>query len=234
MLTALLYLIYLFDANADQSYNIYMKDWTGNQKSIFTTLGASNHSSNKREEFDYYATSTTAIPPLIEAMTKHKERIARRIWENASGENHLVNKLEEIGFNVLPTDIIKRTDKTIKLDFLHDDNKWVREWLNALDGEEVNILTNPPYKFATEWVYKSMEFLREGEKLMLFLKIQFLEGIKRRELFKKYPPKYVFVFSKRQMCAKNGKFDSYQSSASCYAWFVWVKGYKGYPIIDWI
>ena len=212
-----------------------MKDWTGNQKSIFTTLGASNHSKHQREEFDYYATSPTAIPPLIEAMTKHKEKIARRIWENASGENHLVNKLEEIGFSVLPTDIIKRTDKTIKLDFLHDDNKWIREWLNALDGEEVNILTNPPYKFATEWVYKSMEFLREGEKLMLFLKIQFLEGIKRRELFKKYPPKYVFVFSKRENCAKNGDFVTFKTnSAVTYAWFVWEKGFKSYPQVDWI
>ena len=32
------------------------KDWTGNGKSIFTTLGASNHTEKEREINDYYAT----------------------------------------------------------------------------------------------------------------------------------------------------------------------------------
>lgn len=33
-----------------------MKDWTGNSKSIYTTLGASNHTDKARETNDYYAT----------------------------------------------------------------------------------------------------------------------------------------------------------------------------------
>jgi hypothetical protein len=31
----------------------------------------------------------------------------------------------------------------------------------------------------------------------------------------------------------NGDFDSIGSSATAYAWFVWEKGYKGYPEIRW-
>lgn len=31
------------------------KDWTGNQRSIYTTLGASNHSDKDRQQHDYYA-----------------------------------------------------------------------------------------------------------------------------------------------------------------------------------
>ena len=34
-----------------------MKDWTGNQKSIFVTLGANNHCEHERENNDYYALS---------------------------------------------------------------------------------------------------------------------------------------------------------------------------------
>lgn len=33
----------------------------------------------------------------------------------------------------------------------------------------------------------------------------------------------------------NGDFEKYNySSAICYAWFVWEKGYKGKPEIEWI
>ena len=43
-----------------------MKDWTGNQKSIYVTLGASNHTDKERQIDDYYATSPIAIDTLIE------------------------------------------------------------------------------------------------------------------------------------------------------------------------
>ena len=32
-----------------------MKDWTGNRKSMFVTLGASNHTDKERESNDFYA-----------------------------------------------------------------------------------------------------------------------------------------------------------------------------------
>jgi hypothetical protein len=38
-------------------------------------------------------------------------------------------------------------------------------------------------------------------------------------------------------CAKNGDFETYKKgvgSAMCYAWFIWEKGYKGKPEIDYI
>ena len=41
------------------------KDWTGNGKSIFTTLGASNHTEKEREINDYYATDPIAVDALI-------------------------------------------------------------------------------------------------------------------------------------------------------------------------
>ena len=70
--------------------------------------------------------------------------------------------------------------------------------------------------------------------MAMFLKIQFLEGQERYKFFKENPPKKIYVASKRLNCAKDGDFDKYKSSAVCYAWFVWQKGYKGSPEIDWI
>ena len=68
----------------------------------------------------------------------------------------------------------------------------------------------------------------------MFLKIQFLEGQARRKLFEKSPPKYVYVNSKRQICYINGDMSKKMSSASCYCWFIWQKGWKGDPSIRWI
>jgi hypothetical protein len=63
----------------------------------------------------------------------------------------------------------------------------------------------------------------EGNKVAMFLKLTFLEGKARRELFKRYPPKTVYVSSSRLECGKNGIFK--KDPAVAYAWFVWQKGY---------
>ena len=67
----------------------------------------------------------------------------------------------------------------------------------------------------------------------MFLKLTFLEGKRRKQLFKTNPPIRVWVTSSRLKCALNGKFDEMTGSAASYAWYVWEKGYKGDPIIKW-
>ena len=42
------------------------KDWIGNGKIIFTTLGASNHTEKEREINDYYATDPIAVDALLQ------------------------------------------------------------------------------------------------------------------------------------------------------------------------
>jgi hypothetical protein len=97
-----------------------------------------------------------------------------------------------------------------------------------------DILTNPPYKFAQEFVEKSLDVINDGNKVIMFLKIQFLEGKARNKLFKKYPPKYVYVNSSRQLCAMDGKFEEYKATALCYCWYIWEKSFTGDTIVRWI
>ena len=195
-----------------------MKDWTGNKKSTFSTLGASNHSEHEREERDFYATSPETIEGLLANET------FGTIWENACGNGHLSKELIKRGYKVFSSDIIKRDFECKEIDFLEYEKKDL----------DVDIVSNPPYKYAQEWVEKSLEVIRDGRKVAMFLKITFLEGQKRRKLFDKYPPKKVCVYSQRMKCAMNGDFENTGSSAACYAWFVWQKGFQGDPIIKWI
>ena len=128
----------------------------------------------------------------------------------------------EAGYTVRTSDLIKRTPTTEELDFLQCNENW--------DGD---IITNPPFKYAQQFIEKAMNIMKDGNRIAFFLKLQFLEGKKRRELFSKYPPKVIYVSSGRIKCAKNGDFDKYDSSAIAYGWFVWEKGYKGDTVIRW-
>jgi len=108
---------------------------------------------------------------------------------------------------------------------------FLKEVTNNFEGD---IITNPPYKYALEFVEKALNVVQNRRKVAMFLKIQFLEGKKRKEFFLQYPPKVIYVSSSRINCAMNGEFEKYKSSAICYAWFVWQKGFKGETIVKWI
>ena len=66
----------------------------------------------------------------------------------------------------------------------------------------------------------------------MFIKLLFLESMKRTYLIDDVPPKNIYVLAKRVRCAKNGNFDLYHSGAVCYAWFVWDTQWKGKTTIE--
>lgn len=97
------------------------------------------------------------------------------------------------------------------------------------------MITNPPYKFAQRFVEHALKITDANAKIAMFLRIQFLEGKARRKLFDTCPPKTIYVASSRLQCALNGDFEGFKaSSAVCYAWFVWQKGYTGDTVVKWI
>lgn len=181
----------------------------------------------EREEHDYYATDPYAI---IKAKDIFQEiGLDNNIWEPACGEGHLSEALKELGYKVKSTDLINRGYGK-QLDFLKCNISW--------SGD---ILTNPPFKYASEFIHKSMELLEEGRYGVFFLKVQFLETPARAKLFKECGLKYVIVNSERICCAKNGKFDkyfkkgpngAYRGGTQLYCWFVFQKGYIGKPMIE--
>jgi hypothetical protein len=199
-----------------------MSDWVGNSKSIYTCLGATNHSEGERQNEDYYATEPKALRLLLD-----EERFSKNVWECAVGEWHLANVLKEYGYKVLGSDILTRGNKSTEvIDFLNYNGIW--------DGD---IITNPPYKFAKEFVEKALEIVPTGRKVAMFLKLTFLESKSRKVLFEKYPFKTLYVSSSRLQCAKNGDFETDKKgtgTAVAYGWYVWEKGYKCEPTIKWI
>jgi len=148
------------------------KDWTGGKGTGLKTIGAHNGALNDRDENDYYATEPKAATLLLE-----KEKFSPRIWECACGEGHLSKVIKKAGYEVLSTDLVDRGYGVGNVDFLQCEGPF--------DGD---IITNPPYKFGLEFVKHAVDIVTEGHKVAMFLKLQFLEGKKRRAFFETTPP----------------------------------------------
>lgn len=190
------------------------KDWTGN-----SSVRNCNLRNSDAEINDYYATEPKAVELLLE-----KEQFSEWIWEPACGEGHISKVLEKHGYYVTSSDLIDRGYGQGGIDFLK---------LNSATKVNVDIITNPPYKYAKEFVEQALDLVAPGCKVAMFLKLTFLEGKGRRELFENSPPKTVYVSSSRLHCGKNGEFST-TSNIVAYAWFVWEKGYPGPSTIQWI
>lgn len=174
----------------------------------------------EREENDFYATEPKALEKLLEVFTFHRD-----VWEPACGQGHLSKVLMDQGYNVWSTDKIDR-GFGYTLDFL--------DLLPSTKNVKRDIITNPPFRFALEFAETALDVVAKNYYVALFLKLQFLEGAKRRSFFDTTPPRYVYVSSSRLRVAKHGDFDQFSSAATiAYAWFIWQKGFNGEPTIKW-
>ncbi len=191
-----------------------------NKQTVFSMLGARNYAKEDREINDYYATEPKAVELLLEV-----EKFNPVIWECACGEGYISEVLKKHNYDVISTDLFYRGYGSKEtLDFLNVKFKDL----------DVDIITNPPYKYALEFLERAVDNVKTGRKIAMFLKLQFLEGKRRKQFFLNTPPKVIYVSSSRLCCARNGKFSEQTGKAVCFAWFVWEKGFKGNPIIKWI
>lgn len=173
--------------------------------------------STNRAEADFYPTP----PEATEALFK-RENFEGGVWECASGDGSMTN-------------VIKKYNEVVSSDIQ------IKDWVQGYKGvdflnewrDENNIITNPPYRYAKEFVLHAKKNAKK--KIAMLLKLVFLESINRYEMFqdKEFPLKTVYVFCKRVKIYKNGDVGK-NSGLIAYAWFVWDKDYQGKPQIEWI
>ena len=173
-----------------------------------------------RAENDFYATHPDSTKALLEV-----EEIIYPALEPACGEGHIAKLLSG---QVRATDLIYRGYGEGEIDFLAN---------NSFEMEFNTVITNPPFNLFQEFVERALKIAKK--KVIMFGKLQALEGIKRATFLQTTPLKTVYVFKKRQQPMRNGKENDEitgkkMSSTMAFAWFVWEIGYEGEPIIKWI
>jgi len=171
---------------------------------------------HKREVNDFYPTPASTTHALMK-----REKFTGSIWECASGSGSMSKVLEQYSSDVISSDIRRGA------------NVYGNKRVNFLTTKRKvgNIITNPPYSHAKEFIEHALKCA--DNKVAMLLKLVFLEGVTRYDLFTKTPLKTVYVFCKRQKITIRGE-PMKNSSMIAYAWFVWDKEYTGKPTIEWI
>lgn len=209
------------------------KDWNGNSRAITAQKGLkADHTTKGRENNDFYATDPIAIDVLFqESILKDMGILYHSdiIWECAAGAGNLSDRLTELGFVVYATDLIDRGSNRVKpgVDFLQ---------CTELPCDCNIILTNPPFKYATEFAQKALELLPDGGFYIAFMNISYIAGQKRyNSIYKNGSLKYFCPFVKRVECWRNNDKEQYGGRAMVdFAWYIFKKGYRGMPNLIWL
>lgn len=174
--------------------------------------------SQNRQPFDIYPTPSSVTVGLLD-----NEIFEGSILEPASGSGNISKVLEEYypDRHIISSDI--RTEGVYGLggiDFL----KQTAEFYNYPE----NIITNPPYRYATEFVIHAKEIA--SQKVAMLLKLNALAGLDR---YKKIWRDRQFPLKKVILLVKRPDFSQKNSPALEYCWVVWEKFHLGAPVIQW-
>jgi hypothetical protein len=166
---------------------------------------------------DCYSTPVVAVEALLTA-----ESLPYRIWEPATGHGNIVRVLRNAGHVVIASDILHYT---FPLDFEADFLKQMR----APASTEL-ILTNPPYRRATEFVEHALTLC---PRVIMLCRLAFLESECRSGILDSGTLAAVHVFRNRlPMMHRHGWAGPRASSAMPFAWFVWNRNHAGPTTLD--
>lgn len=96
------------------------------------------------------------------------------------------------------------------------------------------VMGNPPYEYAEEFCRTAMKYLRHGGIMVYLLRLAFLEGQDRGELFwPHFPPRYVYVHPQRPSFFPAGHPKAGKTDATAYQTAIWRKGWTGDTVLRW-
>ena len=169
----------------------------------------------RREKDDFYPTPEFATQSLLD-----REKFIGQVYECACGTGQMSEVIKKNGYDVISSDLFNRGYGETGIDFLKTDKIYD------------NIITNPPFKLGQDFTLHGLKLVKN--KLAIFNKLNFLEGIRRKEkIFNQNKLKNVYVFSKRVSFVRVGETKS-AGGLIAFAWFVFDVNYNGKPTIDWI
>lgn len=181
---------------------------------------STNNKVEKRNKNDYYVTPYSMTRKILE-----REKLEGLTLEPACGEaKAIVKVLDEYNIQNISSDLSINS-----IDFLSN-NLYI-------DSNIENVITNPPFKLANEFILKSKKVAKK--KIIMLLPLSYLHGKYRYDnIFKDTDFKLarIYVFTRYPLLTDKVREDGkYKTGMMVYAWFVWDKSYTGNnPTIDWI
>lgn len=194
-----------------------------NTQSRLVGIGATD----KREKDDFYATTPNAAQCIFDVETFHG-----KLWEPACGDGAISKIAEKNGYEIDSSDLVNRGYGQSGVDFLME-----------YKPRAENIVTNPPFKLATQFVMHALKMITAypgdpaGRKVAMLLKVPYLEGVERAAVFDDAGFARLHVFRRRVSFLRGGTESLTMNGKGgmiAYGWFVWEIGYTAAPTIHWL
>lgn len=158
-----------------------------------------------RRDLDFYPTDPMWLQPLL-----RREKFEGVIHEPCCGNGDLVLPLRRAGYQVEASDIARYGGHKV---------------IDALELKGMhNVLTNPPYLLAEELIRHWLA--HATGKVSVLVRLGFLEGIRRSDLYRNHPPKSIILVPVRmKVFGKASQFP--------HVWVTWDRGFSGPTIFQW-
>jgi len=181
-------------------------------------------------ERDLYTTRPKDIDRFLEAIKRDGVIIPEPIWEPAAGLGDISKTLKNHGYRVYSTDIIPYSDSSITI---AESDFFLNEKVACYYGLGVpckTIFTNPPFNMQEDFLLKALSM---NVDVIFFVRLNFLSSIRRLKIFKQYKPVYVYVYSARASCYKDGDTSRGQNMID-YCVIMWEPPFKNDTKLRWI
>jgi len=196
----------------------------------------------KRFKFDFYPTPPSCVSAIFDDFKKRQPHFLTGWWDGkfkvldaGAGTGIwgkvLKKKFPNLQFQLWGVDI-QNLPNPKEYDYWLTNHDFLSEQGHLLITEDSYdmVMGNPPYKYAEEFVRKSLDLTKDGGYVIMLVRLAFLESIKRGTgLFKEVPPLYVSVLSRRPSFHQDGK-----TGSLAYCVVVWKKGTNSKTELAWL
>lgn len=181
----------------------------------------SKRSGYERDPYDWYVEPAWTVEALAE-----REPFHGTILDPCAGQGTIPAVFAARGHRALAGDIVDRGyPDTIDADWFDLSGFW-RE--RVFD----NIVSNPPYGRATEFI--ELALARARRKVAVLVRTDFLASQIRYPLFTRGPTARVYIFSRRPNIPPGGREVVPHGGQHDFCWIVWEHDHFGPPTIHWL
>jgi len=189
-----------------------------------TSSAVMQQRSEPHDSLDDFPTPPWATRALCEFIARYSDQRLGNLScrEPAANRGHMVRPLKEFFGSVQASDVHDYGAGFLTFDYLYPYPLEQVDWT----------ITNPPFRLAEQFIKRALATSTHG--VAMIVRSAFLEGAGRWvNLFAQTPPSHILQFSERVVMHK-GRLAPEGSTATAYAWLVWLKGRKGPTTFDWI